>query len=95
MRAQPILDVIARLDSLDVDEGAREAFRNLVMDVGRKHGIKSVERDEQLSHIRRLLAQRISRATIRDRISALYGISARHAYRLIEESLKKTGTVID
>jgi hypothetical protein len=88
MRSQPFLDIIAGLRSLDVDERARAAFRRLLFNVGRQHGIKSIERDEQLAHIRRLLAQRVSRPTIRDRMSALYGITPRHANRLIEQALQ-------
>jgi hypothetical protein len=79
---------MARLNGLDVDECARLAFRNLVLDVGAKHGVKGLDRGEQLAYIRRLLVERISRPTIRDRISVRFGISARHSYRLIGEALK-------
>lgn len=88
MRSAPLLDIIDRLDSLDVDERARNAFRRVVLEIGAAHGIKAVERCEQVDYIRRLLALRVSRATIRERIKVRYSISARQAYRVIEEAMK-------
>lgn len=87
MRSAPILDIMARLDGLDIDEGAREAFRNLVLEVGVQHGVTGIDRSEQLAFIRQLLSLRVSRPTIRDRLKARYDISTRQAYRLIEEAL--------
>jgi hypothetical protein len=41
-----------------------------------------------LAYIRRLLALRVSRPTIRARLMALYSISRSQAYRLIGEALQ-------
>jgi hypothetical protein len=88
MRSKPIIDIIDQLDDLDVEEGAKRLFRRLVLNVGATHGIKEVERIEQVAYARRLLDLRVSRATIRDRMIALYSISRRQSYRLISEALK-------
>jgi hypothetical protein len=78
---------MARLEGLAIDEPARQAVRNLVVEVGAQYGVRGIHRDEQLAYVRRLLALRVSRSTIRDRLKARYGISTRPAYRLIEEAL--------
>jgi hypothetical protein len=88
MRSAPFLEIIDRLEGLNVDDGARRAFYQLLLEIGTRHGIGGLERDEQLAYVRRLLALRVSRPTIRDRLMALYGISRRQAYRLIDEGLQ-------
>lgn len=88
MRSAPFLEIIDRLEGLDVDDGARRAFRRLLLEIGTQHGISGLERDEQLAYVRRLLALRVSRPTIRDRLMALYSISRSQAYRLIGEALQ-------
>lgn len=88
MRSLPFLEIIDRLEGLDVDDGARRAFRRLLVEIGTRHGISGLERDEQLDFVRGLLALRVSRPTIRDRLMALYSISRSQAYRLIGEALQ-------
>lgn len=88
MRSAPFLEVIDRLGGLNVDDGARETFRRLLLEIGTRHGISGLERDEQLAYVRRLLALRVSRPTIRDRLMALYSMSRSQAYRLIGEALQ-------
>lgn len=88
MQSNPLIDIISQLDGLEVDEGARQAFRGLVLAIGTQHGIRGIERMEQLGHVRRLLALRVSRPTIRDRLMARYPISRRQAYRLIDDALQ-------
>jgi hypothetical protein len=83
-----LADIIGQLDCLDVDERARTAFRGLVVAIGMQHGVKGIERIEQLAYVRRLLALRVSRPTIRDRVTARYPVSRRQAYRLIDEALQ-------
>lgn len=87
-RGSSLVEIIGRLDALDVDEAARQAFRGLVVAIGAQHGIKGIERMEQLGYVRRLLALRVSRPTIRDRLTARYPVSRRQAYRLIDEALQ-------
>lgn len=83
-----LFEVVAKLDGLEVDEGARQAFRALVLTIGAQHGVKGIERMEQLGYVRRLLDLRVSRPTIRDRLTARYPISRRQAYRLIDDVLQ-------
>jgi hypothetical protein len=87
-KACALADIIDQLDGLDVDECARIAFRSMVLEVGARHGIPSIQHTEQIVFIRRLLALQVSRPTIRDRTIALYGVSRRQAYRLIHEALE-------
>lgn len=88
MRSAPFLEIIDRLEGLNVDDGARRAFHQLLLEIGTRHGIGGLERHEQLVFVRKLLALRVSRSTIRARLMALYGISRRQAYRLICEALQ-------
>lgn len=87
-RTSPLVEIIGRLEALDVDEAARQVFRGLVLAVGAQHGIKGIERMEQLGYVCRLLDLRVSRPTIRDRLTARYPISRRQAYRLIDDALQ-------
>lgn len=88
MRSKPIADIFEQLEELDVDVEAKRLFRRLVLAVSAAHGINEVSRIEQVAYARRLLELRVSRATIRDRMIALYSVSRRQAYRLINEALK-------
>lgn len=88
MRSQPILDILDQINDLDVEDGARCIFKRLVLEVSAAHGINGVDRGEQIAFARRLLDMRVSRPTIRDRLIALYSVSRRQAYRLIEDALK-------
>jgi hypothetical protein len=88
MRSAPFLEIIDCLEGLDVDDGARRAFQRLLLEIGTRHGINGLVRYEQVAFVRKLLALRVSRPTIRDRLMALYGISKRQAYRLIDEGLQ-------
>lgn len=85
--ASALLEIIGQLERLDVDDDARTAFRSLIVAFGTQHGFRSIERREQMAFVRHLLALKVSRPTIRDRIMARYGISTRQAYRLIGEAL--------
>lgn len=87
MRSAPLIEIISRLEGLDVDECARAAFRTVVLEVGTTHSIKGIDRGEQLAFIRRLLALRVSHPTIRERVKSRYSVSTRQAYCLIEEAL--------
>jgi hypothetical protein len=87
MRSEPILEIIDGLERLDVEEGARQAFRKLVLAIGTQHGIRTIEKRGQMDFVRKLLVQRVSVQTIRDRLMARYPISRRQAYRLIDEGL--------
>lgn len=88
MRSAPFLEIIDRLECLNVDDGARLAFHQLLLEIGTRHGIGGLERRKQLVFVRKLLALRVSRPTIRARLMALYGISRSQAYRLIGEALQ-------
>lgn len=87
MRSEPVLDILDQLAGLDVDDRAKSLFRQLVVDISLAHGIGKVDRAQRVAYARRLLDARVSRATIRDRMMALYAVSRRQAYRLIDEAL--------
>jgi hypothetical protein len=88
MRSAPFLEIIDRLESLNVDDGARQTFHRLLLEIGTRHGISGLAHYEQMIFVRKLLGLRVSRPTIRDRLMALYGISRRQAYRLIGQALQ-------
>jgi hypothetical protein len=76
------------VDALDADEMAKAQFRKAVRRVCIAHGFEWVARDDRLTLAQNLLLRRVSRATIRDRLIALYGISRCQAYRTIAAALK-------
>lgn len=92
MRSAPLLDVLAGIDSLNVDEAARRQLRELVNVVGRKHGMKVIEQRGRVEFARRLLDARVSRPTIRLRLIAAHGISASTADRIIVKALNSRKT---
>lgn len=81
-------EILRRLERIDADEAAKRQFRQLVEMVAVAHGIRSIERAERIDFARRLHELRTSRATIRDRLIARYGISSRQAYRIISQSIQ-------
>lgn len=88
MRSSAFRDLIAGLDQLDADESAKRQFRRLVSSIAAIHGLRDIEQAERIDFARRLHDLRTSRATIRDRLIASYGLSRRQAYRVISDSLQ-------
>lgn len=81
-------EILQRLERIDVDESAKRQFRQLVEAIAAAHGIRSIERAERVDFARKLHELRTSRATIRDRLIARYGVSPRHSYRIINQAIQ-------
>lgn len=81
-------EILAAVDRIDADPVAKGKFRDLVRQVGGAHGLQWIEREDRVSFVVELLALRVSRPTIRDRLIALYGVSNSQAYRIISSALK-------
>lgn len=83
-----VKEIMEAVDALDADETAKAQFRKAVRRVCIDHGFEWVARDDRLTLAQNLLLRRVSRATIRDRLMALYSISRCQAYRTIAAALK-------
>jgi hypothetical protein len=81
-------EIIAAMESLQVDESAKAAFRQMMGRICSIHGAAWSRRDDRIVFARKLLALRVSRATIRDRLIARFNVSRGEAYRSIGEALK-------
>lgn len=85
-----IQDIYAGIDLLNVDEKAKQQFREFVRGVRVAHGdIAGIEREDRTAFAATLLSERVPRSEIRDRLVARYQLSIRHAYRVIEEALDR------
>lgn len=87
MHAPMLQDLLSGVDGLDEPAAVREKLKRLVIRVGAIHGIAPMVRAERIAFARQLLAARISRPTIRDRLMASFGLSRREAYRTISAAL--------
>ena len=84
----PLFKISTGIDGLDLDENAKEVFRAFVRGVRVAHGDgDSIEREERQAFAARLLANRVPRAEIRERLISRFEISRSHAYRVIDEAL--------
>ncbi|NVD74531.1 hypothetical protein HUX88_29025 [Duganella sp. BJB1802] len=82
-----LLEILAATQALDADPAAKKRFCEAVRQVGIANGVSCLEREARVLFAGQLLAQRVSRATVRDRLIALYGISRCQAYRIIGGAL--------
>lgn len=83
-----ILEIIEGVEALTVDPAAKREFRRLVRSVGAAHGLSVLERVDRVAFAADLLASRVSRPTIRDRLIAVFDVSRTHAYRIIVDALQ-------
>lgn len=81
-------EILAAVDGIDADPVTKRKFRELVRQVGGAHGLQWIGREDRITFVSGLLARRVSRATIRDRLIALYGVSRGQAYRIIGSAMK-------
>jgi hypothetical protein len=80
-------EIIAAIESLQADESAKADFRRAIGRICSIHGSAWSLRDDRIAFARDLLALRVSRPTIRDRLMARFGVSKTEAYRTIEAAL--------
>lgn len=83
-----MLEILEGVEAIDVDAGAKAVFRQLVSAIGAAHGYAGVEKAGRVAFARDLLALRVSRPTIRDRLIAHYSVSRPQAYRIISTALQ-------
>ena len=88
MHSVAIREIIAGVDAMDLDPAAKRQFRQLVRAIGAAHGFSWIEREERTEFARELLAKRVSRATVRDRLIAHFNVSRPQAYRIIGSALQ-------
>lgn len=88
MHSIAIREIIAGVDAMDLDPVAKRQFRQLVRAIGAAHGFAWIEREERVEFARELLAKKVSRATVRDRLIAHFDVSRPQAYRIIGGALQ-------
>ena len=88
MHSIAIREIIEGVEAMDLDPAARQQFRQLVRAIGAVHGFSWIEREDRTVFARELLAKKVSRATVRDRLMAHFSISKTQAYRVIEQALQ-------
>jgi hypothetical protein len=88
MHSIAIREIIEGVEAMDLDPAARQQFRQLVRTIGITHGFSWIEREERTVFARELLARKVSRATVRERLMAHFSISKTQAYRVIEQALQ-------
>ena len=88
MHSIAIREIIDGVEAMELDPAARRQFRQLVRAIGAAHGFAWMEREERTIFARELLARKVSRPTVRDRLIAHFSISKTQAYRIIEQALQ-------
>jgi hypothetical protein len=88
MSAGVLQEIMQEVDASNIDPLAKKQFRQLVRVIGAAHGFAWMERAERTEFARELLARKVSRPTVRDRLMAHFSISKTQAYRVIEQALQ-------
>jgi hypothetical protein len=88
MDGAALVEIMEGIGALDVDPVAKREFSNLVRGIGAAHGCVQIARVDRAMFARELLARKVSRATIRDRLIATFGVSRPEAYRTIGRALQ-------
>lgn len=88
MDGAALIEIIEGIGGLDVDPVAKREFSNLVRGIGAAHGCPQIARLDRTMFARELLMRGVSRATIRDRLIATFGVSRTQAYRIIDAALQ-------
>lgn len=84
-----IQEIMEGVDNIDVDQVAKQKFRQLVSAIGAAHGYEWMERANRVAFAKNLLRMRVRRPEVRDRLMELYGISQPSAYRVITHALQR------
>jgi hypothetical protein len=87
MRASVLTEILDRLERSNLDAAAKREAKAIVQTTGRQHGVKQVDQFDRIEFAQQLMAAKISRPTIRDRLMARYDLSRRQAYRVIHSAL--------
>lgn len=88
MDGAALIEIMEGIGGMDVDPVAKREFTNLVRGIGVAHGCAQIARLDRTTFARELLMRGVSRATIRDRLIATFGVSRTHAYRIMDGALE-------
>jgi hypothetical protein len=88
MDGAALMEIMEGIGTLDVDPIAKREFGNLVRGIGAAHGCVQIVRTERIMFARELLARKVSRPTVRDRLIASFGVSRPQAYLIIKSALR-------
>lgn len=87
MRTADYQRLLDRVNSLPLDETAKQVVADDIKRDARERGVTRLERGDRVGFAQRLLRQKVSVATVRMRLMALYGIGKTQAYDDITEAL--------
>lgn len=86
MRALVYQILLSEVDALDADDRSKQAFREVIRKTAETEG--DSRQWERVAFARHLLGLREQKAVVRDRLMVRYGVSKRHAYRIIDEAVE-------
>ena len=87
MKSTALHEILAGLEQIEAEEHVKQKFKQLVCTIGLIHGARGMEHPERIDFAKHLLAAKTSRATIRDRLIARFGVSRSQAYTIISDAL--------
>lgn len=89
MRADFLRELMEKVESAEIDTGAKAAVRQMILALSTQHGISVFDRDEQLAFVQHLCRNlKEPRSVIRDRLMSRFGLSRTTAYARIDEALQ-------
>lgn len=83
-----VLEIMQAIDAIDVDQAAKQKFRQMVGAIAATHGYGWIERANRIAMARDLLRLRVARPVIGDRLIVAFGISRPQAYRVLSEAMQ-------
>jgi hypothetical protein len=88
MDGSALMEIMEGIGALDVDPVAKREFSNLVRGIGAAHGCVQIVRTDRIIFARELLARKVSRPTVRDRLIATFSVSRPQAYLIMKSALR-------
>jgi len=88
MRADVLVDLLAKLDDCAAEPDAIAEFRRIIKSVGARHGLLKPIQAQRVGFARQLLDARRPRTEIRDRLMRRFSIGESQAYRDIQAALQ-------
>jgi hypothetical protein len=82
-----IMDLVAKLDSIEADDTVKKLIRRHLYEVGAMHGVRQLRQIERVDFALHLLSLNVSVPTIRDRLMATFAVAESQAYRDVQKAL--------
>jgi hypothetical protein len=88
MKVQALKEIWSAIDAITCDDSAKHQFKQLIRDIGRRHGVKIIALTERVNIASDLISRGIPRLVVRDRLVSRFHINERTANRIITEALQ-------